>query len=68
MLPFLQSKTPLYLFSTFLNMCVPTLDMIGHRNYSFASAVEEEMIECKRSAHADFRLVVEMEYRHLSEH
>jgi hypothetical protein len=36
-------------------------------NHSFASAVEQEIIECGRSAYADSRSVVEMEHKYLSE-
>jgi hypothetical protein len=50
------------------HMSVPTSYANGKWNYSFASAVEEEIIKCGRSAYADIRSVVDLEHRYLTKH
>jgi hypothetical protein len=50
------------------HMSVPTSYLNGKWNYSFASAVEEEIIKCGRSAYADIRSDVDLEHRYLTKH
>jgi hypothetical protein len=40
---------------------------VNYWNYSFASAVEEELVKCGRTAYADLRSVLEMEHKYLSD-
>jgi hypothetical protein len=48
------------------HMLIPTSYTNGKWNYSFASAVEEELVTCGRSAYADTKSVVDMEHRYLA--
>jgi hypothetical protein len=50
------------------HMSVPTSYSTGKWNYSYASAVEEEIIKCGRSAYAAIRSVVELEHEYLTKH
>jgi hypothetical protein len=51
-----------------VHMSVPTSYLTGKWNYSYASAVEEEIIKCGRSAYAAIRSVVELEHKYLTKH
>jgi hypothetical protein len=51
-----------------VHMSVPTSYLIGKWNFSYASAVEEEIIKCGRSAYATIRSVVELEHKYLTKH
>jgi hypothetical protein len=51
-----------------VHMSVPTSYLTSKWNYSYASAVEEEIIKCGRSAYAAIRSVVELEHKYLTKH
>jgi hypothetical protein len=50
------------------HMSIPTSYINCKWNYSFASAVEEEIVKCGRSAYADIKSVVDLEHEYLKKH
>jgi hypothetical protein len=50
------------------HISVPASYFSGKWNYSFESAVEEEITKCGRSAYADIRSVVDLEHKYLTRH
>jgi hypothetical protein len=49
------------------HLFIPQAFANGKWNHSYASAVENEIVKCGRSAYADLRSVLEMEHKYLSE-